>query len=96
MVVYRELSLRELYKALVDAALQTAVVMLLVAETMFFSGLIGAYLVFRGAAPLWPPPNLPRLPLAVTWVPLSVRQAVVRSSATTSRSLAPLGMTFIS
>jgi len=45
-----------------------AVVVLLVAETMFFSGLIGAYLVFRGSAELWPPPNLPRLPLAVTWM----------------------------
>ena len=45
-----------------------AVVTLLVAETMFFSGLIGAYLVFRVGAPVWPPPNLPRLPLAVTWV----------------------------
>ena len=45
-----------------------AVVVLLVAETMFFSGLIGAYLVFRGEAPFWPPPDLPRLPLAVTWV----------------------------
>jgi len=43
-------------------------VMLLVAETMFFSGLIGAYLVFRGSTAVWPPPNLPRLPLAVTWV----------------------------
>ena len=42
--------------------------MLLVAETMFFAGLIGAYLVFRFGTPVWPPPNLPRLPLAVTWV----------------------------
>lgn len=39
-LVYRELSLAELYKALVDAALQTAVVMLLVAA----SALIGVYL----------------------------------------------------
>jgi cytochrome c oxidase subunit 3 len=45
-----------------------AVVMLLVAETMFFSGLIAAYLVFRVGTPMWPPPNLPRLPLAVTWL----------------------------
>jgi cytochrome c oxidase subunit 3 len=44
-----------------------AVVTLLVAETMFFSGLIGAYLVFRIGTSQWPPPNLPRLPLAVTW-----------------------------
>lgn len=45
-----------------------AVVTLLVAETMFFSGLIGAYLVFRVGTAVWPPPNLPRLPLAVTWI----------------------------
>jgi cytochrome c oxidase subunit III len=45
-----------------------AVVTLLVAESMFFSGLIGAYLIFRLGTPMWPPPNLPRLPLAVTWV----------------------------
>lgn len=48
--------------------MRLAMVVLLVAETMFFSGLIGAYLVFRGSAPMWPPANLPRLPLVVTWV----------------------------
>jgi C4-dicarboxylate transporter, DctM subunit len=40
MVIYRELSLAELYKNLVDAAVQTAVVMLLVAA----SALIGVFL----------------------------------------------------
>lgn len=45
-----------------------AVVMLLVAETMFFTGLIGAYLVLRGITPAWPPPTLPHLPIGVTWV----------------------------
>jgi cytochrome c oxidase subunit 3 len=45
-----------------------AVVALLVAETMLFSGLIGAYLVFRVGTLAWPPPNLPRLPLVVTWI----------------------------
>jgi len=44
-----------------------AVVMLLGAETMFFTGLIGAYLVLREASPTWPPVGLPRLPIAVTW-----------------------------
>ncbi len=39
-VIYRELTFKDLYKALVDAALQTAVVMLLVAA----SALIGVYL----------------------------------------------------
>lgn len=44
------------------------IVMLLVAETMFFAGLIGAYLVFRFGSATWPPPSLPRLPLGITWV----------------------------
>jgi heme/copper-type cytochrome/quinol oxidase subunit 3 len=44
-----------------------AVVMLLVAETMFFAGLVGAYLVFRFGSVVWPPPNLPKLPIGVTW-----------------------------
>jgi heme/copper-type cytochrome/quinol oxidase subunit 3 len=45
-----------------------AMVMLLVGEVMFFAGLIGAYLVFRVGSTAWPPPTLPRLPLAVTWI----------------------------
>jgi len=44
-----------------------AIVMLLGAETMFFTGLIGAYVVLRGGSPTWPPIGLPRLPIAVTW-----------------------------
>lgn len=45
-----------------------AVTMLIVAETMLFTGLIGAYMALRGGAPEWPPQGQPRLPLAVTWV----------------------------
>jgi heme/copper-type cytochrome/quinol oxidase subunit 3 len=45
-----------------------AILMLLGAETMFFTGLIAAYMVLRGSAPMWPPPDLPRLPIAVTWL----------------------------
>ena len=44
------------------------VVMLLGAELMFFAGLIGAFLVFRLSAQVWPPPFQPRLPIAVTGV----------------------------
>jgi cytochrome c oxidase subunit 3 len=44
-----------------------AVVMLLATETMFFTGLVGAYLVLRfGAGEAWPPAGEPRLPVAVT------------------------------
>ena len=45
-----------------------AVSMLLGAELMFFAGLIGAFLVFRLSAEVWPPPFQPRLPLGVTGV----------------------------
>jgi len=45
-----------------------AVAMLLVAESMFFAGLIGAYLVFRVGSVVWPPPGLPALPIGVTWI----------------------------
>jgi heme/copper-type cytochrome/quinol oxidase subunit 3 len=39
---------------------------LLVAETMFFAGLISAFFALRLAAPVWPPPLQPRLPILVT------------------------------
>lgn len=37
------------------------------AETMFFAGLIGAFLVYRISSQVWPPPTQPRLPNIVTW-----------------------------
>jgi heme/copper-type cytochrome/quinol oxidase subunit 3 len=45
-----------------------AVLMVIGTEMMLFSGLIGSFLVFRMQAAFWPPPGLPRLPIAVTWV----------------------------
>jgi cytochrome c oxidase subunit 3 len=45
-----------------------AVLMLIASEMMLFSGLIGSFLIFRLQAPFWPPPNLPRLPIGITWV----------------------------
>jgi len=44
-----------------------AIAMFLVAESMFFAGLVGAYLVFRVGSVAWPPPGLPALPLGMTW-----------------------------
>jgi cytochrome c oxidase subunit 3 len=35
---------------------------------MFFAALVGAYLVFRLRSAVWPPADLPSLPLGVTWV----------------------------
>lgn len=43
-----------------------AILIVIVAEIMFFTGLVGAYLVFRLAAKDWPPPDLPSLPIGVT------------------------------
>jgi cytochrome c oxidase subunit III len=43
-----------------------AVLMFLGAEAMFFAGLIGAFIVFRVGAPVWPPPFQPRLPVGLT------------------------------
>jgi len=45
-----------------------AVWMFLGAEAMFFAGLMGAYIVFRVSAVVWPPPFQPRLPVGVTGV----------------------------
>src|ERR1700719_41528 len=45
-----------------------AVMMVIASEMMLFSGLIGTFLVYRLQAAFWPPPALPRLPIAVTWV----------------------------
>ena len=47
---------------------RVAIIMLMAAETMLFTALIGAYLVLRGAAVEWPPPGQPRLPIGITWV----------------------------
>jgi cytochrome c oxidase subunit III len=42
--------------------------MLLGGETMFFGGLVIAFLQLRLGAPVWPPPGQPRLPLGLTAV----------------------------
>jgi cytochrome c oxidase subunit III len=55
------------------------VLMLLGAEAMFFAGLIGAFLVFRLSAAVWPPPFQPRLPVGVT----GVNTAILLISAVT-------------
>ncbi len=45
-----------------------AILMVIASEMMLFSGLIGSFLIYRLSAPFWPPPAMPRLPIAVTWV----------------------------
>jgi cytochrome c oxidase subunit III len=56
-----------------------AILMLIAGEMMLFSGLIGPFLVYKGEAPFWPPPGLPRLPIFVTWI----NTLVLLSSAVT-------------
>lgn len=43
-----------------------AMVVLIIAESMLFAGLIGGYLVFRLSGRDWPPADQPRLPLFLT------------------------------
>jgi cytochrome c oxidase subunit III len=52
--------------AVPDAVVGTLI--FLGAEAMFFAGLISAYLVLRAGSTTWPPPDQPRLPIAVTAV----------------------------
>jgi len=42
------------------------ILLFIVAEAMFFAGLISAYVISRAGAYAWPPVGQPRLPLAVT------------------------------
>jgi cytochrome c oxidase subunit 3 len=52
--------------AVPDAVVGTLI--FLGAEAMFFAGLISAFLVLRAGHATWPPPDQPRLPIAVTAV----------------------------
>ena len=45
-----------------------AMLFFLSAEVMFFAGLVSAFFVLRLAAPVWPPPLQPRLPVLVTGI----------------------------
>jgi cytochrome c oxidase subunit 3 len=86
-----------------------AIVIVITAETMLFTGLIGMYLVFRLSAPTWPPSDLPRLPAGVaalntlvllaSLVPLTRALRAVRRGAAAGRRgvhvAAGLGATFL-
>ena len=45
---------------------RVAMLFLIAGEVMFFAGLVSGFFVLRLAAPLWPPPLQPRLPILVT------------------------------
>jgi heme/copper-type cytochrome/quinol oxidase subunit 3 len=58
------------------------------AEVMFFGGLVSAFWVLRLAAPVWPPPLQPRLPVGLTAVNTAV---LLASSVVLVRALRALG-----
>jgi len=58
--------------------------MLLCGESMFFGGLVIAFLDLRLGAPVWPPPGQPRLPVGLTAVNTLV---LLASSYTMTRAL---------
>ena len=66
---------------------QLAVLIFIAFETMIFAGLVTAYWVLRANSFVWPPPDLPRLPLAVTWVNTGMLMA---SAFTMSRASAAI------
>jgi len=47
---------------------QLAMLAFIVAEVVFFAGIVGAFLVFRFNGQPWPPPFQPRLPVAITTI----------------------------
>ncbi len=56
----------ERHKVLPDAVLGMAI--FVVTEVMFFAGFISAFVVAKAGAPVWPPPDQPRLPVGITAV----------------------------
>ena len=68
-----------------------AILAVIAGESMLFAGLIGSYLVFRLAAPAWPPPNLPHLPVGLTALNTVVLFAVT-TLVVVSMSLGPVGV----
>lgn len=65
-----------------------ATLFLISSEIMFFAGLIFAFWVLRLAAPLWPPPFQPRLPVTVTGVNTLVLLASSLAMIAAGRALA--------
>ncbi len=71
------------WRPFIDNA-RLAMLIFLGAETMFFAGLVGAFLVLRLGAQVWPPPFQPRLPVEVTGVNTLI---LLASSLTGTRAL---------
>jgi cytochrome c oxidase subunit 3 len=59
----------------------------LMAGSMFFAGLIGAYVVLRYGGPVWPPPGMPALPVGIAG---GSTAAIVLSSLALGRAIRAL------
>jgi len=83
-------------------------VLFLFSEAMIFAALISAFLVLQARAPIWPPPDQPRLPAGVTGANTIVlltsgvtmlladgRARSGRGAATWLRATAALGVVFL-
>jgi heme/copper-type cytochrome/quinol oxidase subunit 3 len=64
-----------------------AMAIFLAFEAMFFAALIGAYLVFRLRSAVWPPGDLPSLPIGVTWANTAVLALSAVTMARAQRAL---------
>jgi heme/copper-type cytochrome/quinol oxidase subunit 3 len=65
-----------------------ATMFLIAGDLMFFAGLIFAFWVLRLAAPVWPPPLQPRLPIGVTTANTFVLLASSAAMLAATRTLA--------
>lgn len=70
-------------RPLIDNA-RLGMLIFLGAETMFFAGLVAAFMILRLGAQVWPPPFQPRLPVGVTGVNTLI---LLASSLTMTRAL---------
>lgn len=70
-------------RPLIDNA-RLGMLIFLGAETMFFAALVGAFMILRLGAQVWPPPFQPRLPVGVTGVNTLI---LLASSLTMTRAL---------
>jgi cytochrome c oxidase subunit 3 len=61
--------------------------MFLAFETMFFAGMLGAFLVFRLASASWPPPGEPYLPIGVTWINTGILLASAHTMCRAHRAI---------
>jgi heme/copper-type cytochrome/quinol oxidase subunit 3 len=66
---YRHAGIRVIAESRTEPLVANGVMGMLIfviVESMFFAGLISAFMIIRSSAMVWPPPNQPRLPIEET------------------------------